>query len=157
MGTCEGAVRDLRGHLKDLRGTCEGAVRDLWGPLRDLWGLGMQCKSPLYEFDDKADDPGILGVRFKRLIMDAAETDRSPHPPEKRNIKRVLLCTGKVAPLPSPSLPLLTRLFWKAGLHYAKSECRQKVAWGACLDACMKWHPRFPASCAIPQCHVSSV
>lgn len=34
------------------------------------------AKSGLWEFDDKADDKGILGVRFKRLIMDASATDR---------------------------------------------------------------------------------
>ena len=35
-----------------------------------------QAKSPLAEFDEVADDKGIVGVRFKRVIMDAAETDR---------------------------------------------------------------------------------
>lgn len=34
------------------------------------------AKSGLWEFDDKADDKGILGVRFKRLIMDASAEDR---------------------------------------------------------------------------------
>lgn len=34
------------------------------------------AKSGLWEFDDKADDKGILGVRFKRLIMDAGASDR---------------------------------------------------------------------------------
>ncbi len=29
-----------------------------------------KCRSPLYEFDDMPDDPNIVGVRFKRLIMD---------------------------------------------------------------------------------------
>lgn len=29
-----------------------------------------QAKSGLYEFDDQADDVGIEGVRFKRIIMD---------------------------------------------------------------------------------------
>ena len=29
-----------------------------------------KCKSDLNEFDDEADDQGIVGVRFKRLIMD---------------------------------------------------------------------------------------
>jgi len=37
------------------------------------------AKSGLWEFDDKADDKGILGVRFKRLIMDASAEDRSAH------------------------------------------------------------------------------
>lgn len=36
------------------------------------------AKSGLWEFDDKADDKGILGVRFKRLIMDASAEDRCP-------------------------------------------------------------------------------
>ena len=35
-----------------------------------------EAKSGLWEFDDKADDKGILGVRFKRLIMDASAEDR---------------------------------------------------------------------------------
>lgn len=29
-----------------------------------------RCKSPLYEFDDQPDDANIVGVRFKRVIMD---------------------------------------------------------------------------------------
>lgn len=29
-----------------------------------------KCKSALLEFDDVADDAGIVGVRFKRVIMD---------------------------------------------------------------------------------------
>lgn len=28
------------------------------------------CKSPLREFDDQPDDANIVGVRFKRVIMD---------------------------------------------------------------------------------------
>ena len=40
------------------------------------------AKSGLWEFDDKADDKGILGVRFKRLIMDASAEDRQvPYAP----------------------------------------------------------------------------
>ena len=35
-----------------------------------------EAKSGLWEFDDKADDKGILGVRFKRLIMDVSAEDR---------------------------------------------------------------------------------
>ena len=35
-----------------------------------------ECKSGLWEFDEIADDAGIQGVRFKRVIMDKAETDR---------------------------------------------------------------------------------
>ena len=35
-----------------------------------------EAKSGLWEFDDKADDKGILGVRFKRLIMDTNASDR---------------------------------------------------------------------------------
>ena len=34
------------------------------------------CKSPLAEFDEVPDDHGIVGVRFKRLIMDEAARDR---------------------------------------------------------------------------------
>lgn len=34
------------------------------------------CKSPLAEFDEVPDDKGIIGVRFKRLIMDESATDR---------------------------------------------------------------------------------
>ncbi|KAL0048536.1 hypothetical protein WJX82_005284 [Trebouxia sp. C0006] len=54
------------------------------------------AKSGLWEFDDKADDKGILGVRFKRLIMDASAEDRSPHPPKEEGFKRVVMCSGKV-------------------------------------------------------------
>lgn len=36
-----------------------------------------QAKSPLAEFDEVPDDHGIVGVRFKRVIMDESATDRS--------------------------------------------------------------------------------
>eukprot|EP01024_Parvocaulis_polyphysoides_P044471 TRINITY_DN40_c0_g2_i3.p1 TRINITY_DN40_c0_g2~~TRINITY_DN40_c0_g2_i3.p1 ORF type:complete len:457 (+),score=54.58 TRINITY_DN40_c0_g2_i3:206-1372(+) len=55
-----------------------------------------QCKSFLWEFDDKPDEPLIKGVRFKRLIMDKSSTDRSPNPPLQEGIKRVIFCSGKV-------------------------------------------------------------
>lgn len=35
-----------------------------------------EAKSGLWEFDDVADDKGILGVRFKRVIMDELVSDR---------------------------------------------------------------------------------
>ena len=35
-----------------------------------------EAKSGLWEFDDVADDKGILGVRFKRVIMDESVSDR---------------------------------------------------------------------------------
>ena len=35
-----------------------------------------QAKSPLAEFDEIPDDKGIVGVRFKRVIMDESATDR---------------------------------------------------------------------------------
>lgn len=55
-----------------------------------------KAKSPLFEFDDKADDVNIVGVRFKRVIMDNAETDRSPNPTPREDIQRVIFCSGKV-------------------------------------------------------------
>ena len=55
-----------------------------------------KAKSQLLEFDDKADDPNIVGVRFKRLIMDARETDRSPTPEPRPEVKRLVFCSGKV-------------------------------------------------------------
>lgn len=55
-----------------------------------------KAKSQLLEFDDKADDPNIVGVRFKRLIMDTSETDRSPTPEPRHDVKRLILCAGKV-------------------------------------------------------------
>jgi 2-oxoglutarate dehydrogenase E1 component len=55
-----------------------------------------KAKSKLLEFDDKADDPNIVGVRFKRLIMDNRETDRSPDPPPRPEVKRLIFCSGKV-------------------------------------------------------------
>ena len=54
------------------------------------------AKSDLDEFDDEASDANIQGVRFKRLIMDSGASDRSPHPPAQPEVKRLLLCSGKV-------------------------------------------------------------
>ena len=54
------------------------------------------AKSDLDEFDDEASDANIQGVRFKRLIMDSGASDRSPHPPAQPEVKRLLLCFGKV-------------------------------------------------------------
>jgi 2-oxoglutarate dehydrogenase E1 component len=54
------------------------------------------AKSPLSEFDDHADDPLIEGVRFKRVIMDEGATDRGPFPPEQTNVRKLLLCSGKL-------------------------------------------------------------
>mmetsp|Transcript_20449 Transcript_20449/g.61577 ORF Transcript_20449/g.61577 Transcript_20449/m.61577 type:complete len:1082 (-) Transcript_20449:445-3690(-) len=54
------------------------------------------CKSPLAEFDEVPDDKGIVGVRFKRLIMDEAARDRSPNPPVEEGVKRLIMCSGKV-------------------------------------------------------------
>lgn len=42
------------------------------------------------------DDKNIVGVRFKRLIMDDSASDRSPHPPVDDTKKRVVFCSGKV-------------------------------------------------------------
>jgi 2-oxoglutarate dehydrogenase E1 component len=42
------------------------------------------------------DDKGIIGVRFKRLIMDEGVSDRSPNPPQEPGVKRLLMCSGKV-------------------------------------------------------------
>ena len=39
---------------------------------------------------------GIQGVRFKRVIMDEGETDRSPHPTVREEVKRLVMCSGKV-------------------------------------------------------------
>jgi 2-oxoglutarate dehydrogenase E1 component len=55
-----------------------------------------ECKSPLAEFDEVPDDKGIIGVRFKRLIMDEGVSDRSPNPPQEPGVKRLLMCSGKV-------------------------------------------------------------
>lgn len=58
-----------------------------------------KCKSGLWEFDDVPDDAGIVGVRFKRVIMDdqgLVPKERAPQPPEEPGFKRVLFCTGKV-------------------------------------------------------------
>ena len=54
------------------------------------------AKSDLDEFDDEASDANIQGVRFKRLIMDSGATDRSANPPAQPEVKRLLLCSGKV-------------------------------------------------------------
>jgi 2-oxoglutarate dehydrogenase E1 component len=55
-----------------------------------------EARSPLFEFDDEADDKYIKGARFKRLIMDEGETDRSPMPPPNKDKKRLLMCSGKL-------------------------------------------------------------
>ncbi len=42
---------------------------------------------------------GIVGVRFKRLIMDdqgIMPKSRAPRPPQEEGVKRVIFCTGKV-------------------------------------------------------------
>ena len=58
-----------------------------------------KAKSPLNEFDDQADDQGIIGVRFKRVIMDDTgllPKSRAPRPPQEPEKKRLVLCSGKV-------------------------------------------------------------
>ncbi len=35
-------------------------------------------------------------MRFKRLIMDESQTDRSPSPPPQTAVKRLVLCSGKI-------------------------------------------------------------
>lgn len=58
-----------------------------------------KCKSALAEFDDVPDDQGIVGVRFKRLIMDDTgimPKSREPRPPQESDYKRVVFCSGKV-------------------------------------------------------------
>ena len=47
---------------------------------------------------------GIQGVRFKRVIMDEKETDRSPNPTPREGVKRLVMCSGKVQPS-CPSTP----------------------------------------------------
>ena len=58
-----------------------------------------KCKSGLYEFDDEADDAGIVGVRFKRIIMDDTglmPKSRAPRPPVEPECKKVVFCTGQI-------------------------------------------------------------
>ncbi|GBF89902.1 hypothetical protein Rsub_02606 [Raphidocelis subcapitata] len=58
-----------------------------------------KCKSDLDEFDDVPGDHGIVGVRFKRVIMDdrgLLPKSRAPRPPQETVVKRVVFCTGKV-------------------------------------------------------------
>lgn len=43
---------------------------------------------------------GIVGVRFKRLIMDDGgimPKSRAPRPPQEADYKRIVFCTGKVS------------------------------------------------------------
>eukprot|EP00210_Caulerpa_lentillifera_P004773 g4557.t1 len=57
------------------------------------------CTSYLWEFDDIPDDVGILGVRFKRVIMDdkgIMPKSRSPNPDKEPNFKRLVFCSGKI-------------------------------------------------------------
>jgi 2-oxoglutarate dehydrogenase E1 component len=53
-----------------------------------------EARSPLFEFDDDSDDKYIKGARFKRLIMDDSETDRRPMPPQRPDVKRLVMCSG---------------------------------------------------------------
>lgn len=58
-----------------------------------------KCRSPLAEFDDVPDDHGIVGVRFKRLIMDDAglsPKSRAYSPPVEPEVRRIVFCSGKV-------------------------------------------------------------
>ena len=53
-----------------------------------------EARSPLFEVDDDSDDKYIKGARFKRLIMDDSETDRRPMPPQRPDVKRLVMCSG---------------------------------------------------------------
>eukprot|EP00877_Chromochloris_zofingiensis_P000629 jgi/Chrzof1/10567/Cz05g03220.t1_OGD[v5.2] len=58
-----------------------------------------KAKSNLDEFDDMPDDQGIVGVRFKRVIMDDTgllPKDRGFRPPQEPEYKRIVFCSGKV-------------------------------------------------------------
>lgn len=54
------------------------------------------CKSPLAEFDEVPDDKGIVGVRFKRLIMDEAARDRCPTAHWRAKSAEFMSCSGMV-------------------------------------------------------------
>ena len=54
------------------------------------------CKSPLDAFDDEEQADDLQGMRFRRLIMDDAIKVRDPFPPEEPQIKRLVLCSGKI-------------------------------------------------------------
>ena len=55
-----------------------------------------KCKDHLEHFDDD-DQNDIYGhVRFKRLIMDDSQRDRSAFPAECPDVKRLLICSGQV-------------------------------------------------------------
>ena len=55
-----------------------------------------KAKSPITEFDDVDEAGEVIGIRFKRLIMDKSQTDRSPYPPVEEGVKRLVLCSGKI-------------------------------------------------------------
>eukprot|EP00798_Chlamydomonas_sp_ICE-L_P027387 gene27387-4689_t len=58
-----------------------------------------KAKSGLWELDDQPDDAGIVGVRFKRLIMDdtgLSPKSRAPKPEPETGTKRIVFCSGKV-------------------------------------------------------------
>jgi hypothetical protein len=64
---------------------------------------------------------GIVGVRFKRLIMDdqgIMPKSRAPRPPQEEGFKRVIFCTGKVREsgyraciTPAPLLPFASAVY----------------------------------------------
>ena len=55
-----------------------------------------QCKDSLDNFDDDAENDRLAQIRFKRLIMDTAVSDRGPFPVEETEVEKVLFCSGQV-------------------------------------------------------------
>ena len=58
-----------------------------------------KCRSAMDELDDVDDrgpDGTAQGTRFKRLIMDASARDRSLEPAPVPEVKRLVLCSGKI-------------------------------------------------------------
>ena len=55
-----------------------------------------KCKSPLSDFDDEEQVGDRQGVRFKRLIMDDGANDIHFQPEVQGDVKKLVLCSGKV-------------------------------------------------------------
>ena len=54
------------------------------------------CKDSLDNFDDDAENDRLAQIRFKRVIMDPAVTDRAPTPVPETAVEKVYFCSGQI-------------------------------------------------------------
>ncbi len=96
------------------------------------------CKSPLAEFDEVPDDHGIVGVRFKRLIMDEAARDRCVRLPALLPTPRLRFARPKTRQLREDSVPkalgghvlgTVQRMFQAHGCRRCHAHCDSVADW----------------------------